>query len=90
MGRAVAYGILLAFTAMTIAVAAARPDWISDQNTFLKGFIGQDILNLLGVILAITLASVANIHLQFNHIEERYGKRGCARHEPTYVQVHFS
>jgi len=64
---------------MTIAVAAARPDWISDQNSFLKGFIGQEILNLLGVILAITLASIANIHLEFNKIEERYKKRGLTK-----------
>lgn len=90
MGRSIAYGILIAFTAMTIAIAAARPDWISDQNAFLKSFIGQDILNLLGVILAITLASVASIHLEFNKIEERYQKRGLKNSRSNLRSSAFS
>jgi len=33
-------------------------------------------LDVLGVILAITLASAGNLHLALNQIEERHGRRG--------------
>lgn len=39
--------------------------------------MNHEFLNILGVILAITLASTANIHLDFNRIEERYGAPGA-------------
>src|SRR5690606_7043221 len=59
-----------------IVLIAARPDWVSNKNGFLENFVNHEFLNLLGVILAITLASVANIHLEFNKIEERFGREG--------------
>lgn len=76
MNRTLAYGILVAFAATSVSIIAARPAWISDDNLFLKNFVNHELLNLLGVILAITLASVANIHLEFNKIEERYQING--------------
>lgn len=76
MNRTLSYVVLVLFVAVSIALIAARPDWVSDQNGFLLGFVNHEFLNLLGVILAITLASVANIHLEFNKIEERFGKEG--------------
>lgn len=76
MTRTLAYTLLAVFAAMSVAVVAARPEWVSDQNSFLKDFVGANFLNLLGVILAITLASVANIHLEFNKIEERHQRVG--------------
>ena len=39
-------------------------------------FVNHEFLNVLGVILAITLASAAQIHLAFNRIEERMGQPG--------------
>lgn len=70
MTRALAYGMLCAFGAVSIALIAARPDWVGDSNGFLKNFVNHEFVNVLGVILAITLASVAQIHLEFNRIEE--------------------
>lgn len=75
MNRALSYGIIALFIGVSIVLIAARPEWIGDQNTFLKNFVNHEYLNLLGVILAITLASVASIHLEFNKIEERAGQR---------------
>jgi hypothetical protein len=46
---------------------------------FLKEFIGHGLLDVLGVILAITLASAGNLHLALNQIEERHGTRGFTR-----------
>ena len=48
---------------------------MSDQNEFLKNFVNHEFLNLLGVILAITLASAAQLHLTLNQIEERHRTR---------------
>jgi hypothetical protein len=72
MTRAIGIVILLAFGTVAIAIIAARPDWISDSNLFLKNFVNHEFLNVLGVVLAITLASAAQLHLAFNRIEEQY------------------
>jgi hypothetical protein len=39
-------------------------------------FVNQELLALLGIIMTITLASAASLHLEFNKIEERHNKRG--------------
>lgn len=75
MSRILAYTIIALFIAVSIILISARPDWVSDQNIFLKNFINHEYVNILGVILAITLASVANLHLEFNKIEERYNRK---------------
>ena len=74
MSRILGYSTLIAFAAGSVAIVASRPDWVSDQNGFLKNFVNHEFLSLLGVILAITLASVANIHFEFNKIEEQQQK----------------
>lgn len=79
MSRTLFYLILLIFGSTLLILVAVRPEWVSDQNTFLRDFVNHEFLNLLGVILAITLASVANIHLEFNKIEERYQKAGLSQ-----------
>lgn len=38
------------------------------NNDFLKGFVNHEVLALMAVILTVTLASVANIHLALNRI----------------------
>jgi hypothetical protein len=63
---------LIVSTAASIVISTVRPSALNDQNAFLRNFINHELINILGVILAITLASVANIHLAFNRIEERY------------------
>jgi hypothetical protein len=58
-------------------VTLVAPDILSDQNEFLRGLVNHELLALLGVILAITLASGGQIHLSFNQIEEHYKKPGA-------------
>jgi hypothetical protein len=79
MSRPVAYLNIFGFSALSVVLVAARPDWVSDQNRFLHDFVGPEFLGILGVILAITLASIASIHLEFNKIEERYQRRGLSK-----------
>lgn len=51
----------------TIVVRA--PIYVSDKNGFLKVFLGNDLLSTLGFIVAVTLASIANLHLELNQLE---------------------
>lgn len=77
MNRALSYTILFVSAVGLTVISVVKPSYLSDQNGFLKNFVNENILNVLGVILAITLASVANIHLAFNRIEERFTRPGA-------------
>jgi uncharacterized membrane protein len=63
--------------AVVVICAIVVPNLLSDSNTFLHNFVNHELLAVLGVILTITLASTAQIHLEFNKIEERYKKRNA-------------
>lgn len=63
--------ILVCIGSVLVVIAFQKPEWINDENGFLKGFMNHEYLNVLGVILAITLASLAQIHLSLNRIEEQ-------------------
>jgi hypothetical protein len=69
--------ILLFVSAGTLlgSIVISVPDWVNDSNAFIKNFVGEPLLSALGVILAINLASLAQLHLNFNNIEERRRKR---------------
>lgn len=56
----------------TLATASVLcPRWLSDDgNTFLCNFVNHEFLSFLGVIVTITLASAANLHLEFNRIDD--------------------
>lgn len=77
MSKTLSYLILFVSAVGMTVISVIRPEYLSDANGFLKGFINENILNMLGVILAITLASVANIHLSFNSIEEKFSRPGA-------------
>lgn len=64
---------LIVVAGVLAATVIARPAWISDNNTFLRNFVNHEYLNVLGVILAITLASLAQAHLSLNRMEEQRG-----------------
>lgn len=58
-----------------IATSLNRPEWLSDDgNSFLKNFVTHELLSVLGVIVTITLASAANLHLEFNRMENDLGE----------------
>nr|WP_087576021.1 hypothetical protein [Sphingomonas sp. CDS-1] len=55
-----------------LAVSACAPYLLSDAgNKFLAGFVNQELLSLLGVVVTITLASAGNLHLELNKIQDR-------------------
>lgn len=59
--------IIVAVAAVLTCVVTYRPDWLAD-NSFLDEFISHEILALFAVVLTVTLASVANIHLAINRM----------------------
>ena len=52
------------------SIIVCRPHWLS-ENEFLKGFVNHEVIALMTVILTVTLASVANIHIALNKIVTR-------------------
>ena len=73
MNKTVAYCALLLVGFLLIAVTVLRPEIMSDNNRFLKEFVNSNILAILGVLLTITLASAAQIHLALNEVESKIG-----------------
>lgn len=60
-GLAVACGVLLSF---------CNPSILSDENGFLSDFVNHQFLNFMGIIVTITLASTANIHINLVRMEK--------------------
>ena len=85
MTKSIAYCALIVSSGVVIIIAVYSPTMLSDNNSFLRDFVNHEFLNVLGVILAITLASAAQLHLTFNRIEERYKQRGLTK---TRARLH--
>lgn len=66
-------GLIILTTGM-VAISCSHPEWLSDKNVFLKGFVNHELLAVLGVIVTITLASAANLHLELNRLENSTGE----------------
>lgn len=76
MNKTVAQCSVLCSTAVWIVLSFAAPWVLSDQNKLLSSFISSGgFLSFLGVIVTITLASAANLHLELNKMEEKIQKR---------------
>ena len=67
----VLYVGLAAVAIVLVSIVICRPAWVSDNNQFLREFVGYGYLNVLGVIFAISLASLAQVHLSLNRIEQQ-------------------
>jgi hypothetical protein len=75
MNKTISRCALIAATATWIILSLCSPSALSDKNTFLKGFVNHELLSFLGVLVTITLASAANLHLTLNRLEENVGAR---------------
>lgn len=63
-------GIFCAFVAVVGAMAVCEPAWLA-TNMFLDALMSHELLALLVVILTITFASVANIHLAISRMVQQ-------------------
>lgn len=88
------YFLLIGLAFTLISLVACRPEWIGDGNGFMKNFVNHEFLNILGVFLAITLASLTQAHFSLNKLEERRGRefsntRREIKEAATYLVVLF-
>jgi hypothetical protein len=79
MTRTISFCILIITVGVILAAVISEPSFLSDNNKFLKDFVNHELLSILGVVLAITLASAANLHLEFNKIEEKFKATGLSK-----------
>lgn len=86
MTRSIAICSLIAALAVVLACAIYNPAYLSDKNEFMHHFVNHELLAILGIIMTITLASAANLHLEFNKIEERYQRHGLTKTRRGVVQ----
>lgn len=71
MNRTIAICTLIGWAALYAALVAAAPWAISDANSFLKGFVNEEFLGFMGVVVTITLASAANLYIELNKLEDK-------------------
>ncbi len=71
MNKTVAHIIMIISTAVCFILSLCCPWVLSDNNNFLKNFVNHEMLSFLGVVVTITLASAANLHLELNKFEEK-------------------
>lgn len=62
--------IVIVSAGVLILLSILSPWVLGDSNGFLKGFVNHELLNFLGVIVTISLASCANLHLTLNRMVE--------------------
>ena len=86
MTRNIAICSLIAAFAVVLICAIYNPAYLSDKNTFMHHFVNHELLALLGIIMTITLASAASLHLEFNKIEEKFQKRGLTSTRRAVMQ----
>ena len=89
MTRSVAICSLVVSAALVFAFSILTPETLGDKNTFLKAFMNDQLLNVLGIIVTITLASAGSLHLTFNAMEENRGERFLYRTRAHLRQAAF-
>jgi hypothetical protein len=75
---------IAAWLVITLAAPWALGD---NKNLFLKNFVNHEMLSFLGVVVTITLASSASLHIELNKLEESAGSRIFLK---TRRRIHLS
>lgn len=70
MNSTVAICTMVVSAAVWIVLSTTAPWVLSDQNNFLAGFVTHEFLGFMGVVVTITLASAANLHIELLKCEE--------------------
>lgn len=74
MNKIVAACSFVCLTTSVALLTVLKPLVLSDKNDFLKGFVNHEYLSFMGVLVTITLASAANIHIELNRYDEALGR----------------
>jgi peptidoglycan/LPS O-acetylase OafA/YrhL len=69
--KTIAWILLIILVAILLWVSVYAPYYLSDDgNKFFKDFVNQELLSVMGVVVTITLASAANLHLEINKLQD--------------------
>lgn len=81
---------VIVLSGVTVSLSVCHPAILA-TNEFLAGFINQEILNIMAVIMTISIASIATIHIWFNELEEKHARKvfGAARREINQAAFYF-
>lgn len=72
MNNVIGATLLIAIALLLSLIAVCQPQLTSDNNSFLREFVGQELLSVLGFIVAITAASASSVHLELRRLEFDY------------------
>jgi hypothetical protein len=88
--KIVYFVFLIVLSGVFVAMSVCEPGILA-KNKFLEGFINQEILSIMAVIMTISIASIATIHIWFNELEDKHGKKvfGSARKEINQAAFYF-
>ncbi|WP_095866602.1 hypothetical protein [Wolbachia endosymbiont of Drosophila subpulchrella] len=94
MNKTISLCLLISISTSLLIISLCAPWVLSDKNTFLSGFINQELLAFLGITVTITLASGANLHLELNRMEEKinksvFTKSRIAIHQSCYALIYL-
>lgn len=70
MNKTISFCAILVLVGLIVVFSVFFPKILSDSNSFMAGFVNHELLAFLGVIVTVTLASAANLHLTLNKLEE--------------------
>lgn len=73
MSKINSWMIFIILNGFLLLISIKEPSYLSDRNDFLKDFINHNLLNFLGIIITITLASTANIYSELTKKEQLAG-----------------
>ena len=82
--------MVIVLTGVVVSISVCSPQLLS-HNKFLADFINDQILNILAVIMTISIASIATIHIWFNELEDKHKKTvfGPARRQINQAAIFF-
>jgi hypothetical protein len=82
--------LFIAISGVLVVISVCQPTVLS-KNEFLRGFVNQEVLSIMAVIMTISITSIATIHIWFNELEDKHGKKvfGAARREINQAAFYF-
>lgn len=71
VNRKISIFLLIGWFVLWAVIVIVRPSILGDSNRFLLGFVNENFLSFMGVVVTITIGSASNIYLELNKIEEK-------------------
>lgn len=90
MSKIDSWMVFLLVAAFLCAISFAYPEAFGDSNSFMDQFVNHEFLNFMGVFVAITLASTANIYIELRKKEVVAGREFLHRTKSAVRRSAFS